>query len=113
MRAVLANVGHAGAAETALPEVTMSRWSIVVALSLVACVGVGIAGEGSAAADCSAGAAAPHVVRVARVRHPSRNAERAGQPATQTAGNFELYNLERVNAYRRTAGLPPVTLIRR
>ena len=88
----------------------MSRWSIVVAMSLVACVGLGIAGEGSAAADCSA---PPAPARVARARHPRRPAREPviqPQPAAQSAGSFELYNLQRVNAYRQSAGLPPVTL---
>lgn len=93
----------------------MSRWSLVVALSVVACVGIGVAGEGTAAADCRAPAA-----RLARVRPVHRHAGRDVPPAVQpapgggsspvSAGSFELYNLERVNAYRRSGGLPPVTL---
>jgi uncharacterized protein YkwD len=91
----------------------MSRWSLVVALSVVACVGIGVAGEGTAAADCS-------VPRSARVRPVHRHAGREVPPAVQpgtgaggttaTADSFELYNLERVNAYRRAGGLPPLRL---
>ena len=90
----------------------MSRWSLVVALSVVACVGIGVMGEGTAAADCSAPAARLARVRPVR-RHGGRDvppAVQPGAPAAVVAGSFELYNLERVNAYRRSSGLAPVTL---
>lgn len=83
----------------------MSRWSMLVAMSVVACVGIGVAGEGSAAADCSARTRVVVRGRVARSRHLGREVQVVPQPArapaAQAAGSFELYDVERVNARER------------
>ena len=84
----------------------MTRWPFAVALSIV--VASGIAGEQPAAA-CPKGRVASRAPRPSTTRDlPAPSAPSA--PSAAASSGAEAYNVERVNAYRRAAGLAPVSL---
>ena len=84
-----------------------------IALALLVAASLGFVGERPAeAAPCAQSARVGHVAR----RHhggkhkPNEATPPAPAPASTAGGGFEGDNLDRVNAYRRAAGIAPVVL---